>query len=335
MSEYNSEKAKERLLKRIRYDKRNLRKNFARSVVQYVAVGLVFLVLGYGYHKMWVPNDRFERIGNYKNVITLRLSDGTVRGISANKNASIVDKNGYRVGFQKDGQLIYNRATTTKELVFNTINVPYGKRFELELADGTKAHLNSGTTLKYPVQFKRGKAREVLLEGEGFFEVAKDEAHPFIVNANALNIQVLGTQFNVSAYPDDENISTVLVEGEVGFFDKNEQFNVSEYPRLAPGHMASWQKRDKKIEIGETDTNLYTGWREGKIIFDHMPFSEIRKILERNYRVSITNSDKELEKIQFTASFDTETIGQVLEAFNKNRPMKYSINTNKINIEEP
>ena len=335
MSEYNSEKAKEKLLERIRYDKRNLRKNLARSVLQYVAVGLVLLVLGYGYHKMWVPNDRFERIGNYKNVITLRLSDDTVRIISVDKNTSIVDKNGYRVGFQKDGQLIYNRATTTKELVFNTINVPYGKRFELELADGTKAHLNSGTSLKYPVQFKKGKAREIFLEGEGFFEVAKDEAHPFIVNTNSLNIRVLGTQFNVSAYPDDENISTVLVEGEVGFFDKNDRFDVSEYPRLVPGYMASWKKQDKKIEIEETDTSLYTGWREGKIIFDHMPFREIRKKLERNYKVSISNKDMELEKIQFTASFDTETIGQVLEAFSKNHPMKYSINDNKINIQEP
>jgi len=80
---------------------------------------------------------------------------------------------------------------------------------------------------------------------------------------------------------------------------------------------------------------LYTGWREGKIIFDHKPFREICKKLERNYNVSISNKDKELEEIQFTASFDTETIGQVLEAFSKNYPMKYNINDNKINIEEP
>ncbi len=335
MSEYNSERTKERLLKRIRYDKTKARKNFARSVLRYTVVSLVFLVLGYGYHRMWMPNDRVGQKKNYKDVITLRQSDGTLTAISADKNTSVVEKNGYPVGFKKGNQLIYHRATTNKEWVFNTINVPYGKRFELVLADGTKAHLNSGTTLKYPVQFKKGKAREVILDGEGFFEVTKDEAHPFIVNTDALNIRVLGTKFNLSAYADDENISTVLVEGEVGFFDTSEQFDGSEYPRLVPGHRASWQKKDKKIEIEEIDTSLYTGWREGQLIFDHMPFSEIRKKLERNYQVSILNKDKELEKIKFTASFDTETIEQVLVAFSKNHPMKYSINTNQINIEKP
>ncbi len=335
MSEYNSEKSKERLLTRIRYDKEKARKNLARSLLRYAVVSLVFLVLGYGYHRMWMANDGVGQKKNYKDVITLRLSDGTLTAISADNNTSIVEENGYRVGFKKGNQLLYHRAATTKELVYNTINVPYGKRFELVLADGTKAYLNSGTTLKYPVQFKKGKAREVILDGEGFFEIAKDEAQTFIVNTNTLNIRVLGTKFNVSAYADDENISTVLVEGEVGFFDKSEQFEASEYPRLVPGHRASWQKKDKRIEIDEIDTNLYTGWREGQLIFDHMMFSEIRKKLERKYQVSISNKDKKLEKIKFTASFDTETIEQVMEAFSKNHPMKYSITTNQINIEKP
>lgn len=335
MDKYNSEKAKERLLKRIRQDKRNLRYRLIRKTFQYSAVGLVFFGLGYANYKTNATENGFEETVGNKNEITLQVSDGSTETISEEGSLTIRDTKGYPIGLQKGSQLVYHKSPTANDIAYNTLKVPFGKKFVLILSDETYVHLNSGTTLKYPVRFKKGKAREVFLDGEGFFEVAKDEAHPFIVNTNSLNIKVLGTQFNLSAYADDENISTVLVEGEVGFFDTNEQFDVSEYPRLVPGYMASWRKQDKKIEIEETDTNLYTGWREGKIIFDHMPFREICKKLERNYNVSISNKDKELEEIQFTASFDTETIGQVLEAFSKNYPMKYNINDNKINIEKP
>jgi ferric-dicitrate binding protein FerR (iron transport regulator) len=203
------------------------------------------------------------------------------------------------------------------------------------MADGTKAHLNSGTSLKYPVQFKNGRNREVFLRGEGYFDVAEDRAHPFIVNTQAVNIRVLGTQFNVSVYPDDENSSAVLVKGSVVLLEKHEQFDSVRNQRLKPGHIANWKKGNREIRIGKTDTHLYTGWRDGKIIFNHMPFRDIRKNLERNYDVTISNDYIELEKIRFTASFDTETIEQVLRAFSKNYPMQFTVEENKIHIEKP
>ncbi len=279
MDEYNSEKAKERLLQRIRQDKHNLRNRLFRKVFKYTAVGLVFFGFGYICCKTNATVNAFKKIAGNNNVITLQGSDGSIRTISEEGSLAIRDNKGDPVGLQKGSQLVYHKSLTTKDIAYNTLKVPFGKKFAVILSDETYVHLNSGTTLKYPVQFKKGKARLVFLDGEGFFEVAKDEAHPFIVNTNSLNIRVLGTQFNLSAYADDENISTVLVEGEVGFFDANEQFDVSEYPRLVPGYITSWQKQDKKIEIEETDTSLYKGWREGKIIFNHMPFMEIRKKL--------------------------------------------------------
>lgn len=330
MSEYNSENAKERLLRRIRQDKRNARKKF-----QYAAIGLIIFVLGYGYFQITAPENAAEPATNNRNDITLQLSDGRVKNISEESNTAIVDKNGYRVGVQKGNRLIYHRATTTKDLAYNIINVPYGKRFVLVLADGTKAHLNSGTRLKYPVQFKNGRNREVFLQGEGYFDVAKDRAHPFIVNTKEVNIRVLGTQFNVSAYPDDENGSTVLVEGSVVLLEKDEQFDSVKNRRLNPGHIANWKKGIREMKIEKTDTHLYIGWMDGQLIFDHMPFRDIRKKLERNYDVTISNDFKELEKIQFTASFDTETIQQVLSAFRKNYPMQVTFEKNMIHIEKP
>ncbi len=334
MGEYNSEKAKERLLKRIRQDKRYWRKKFALKALQYTAVGLVFFGLGYGYYKMSIPKDGVGQMLSQKNAITLQLSDGTIKAISEDESTSIVNKNGYRVGLQKGNQLIYHSASTINELAYNTLSVPYGKQFVLILADGTKAHLNSGTTLKYPVQFKIGRTREVFLEGEGYFEVAKDKARAFIVNATALRIRVLGTKFNVSAYADDENISTVLVEGSVGFSEKDQIFDPVKDQQLNPGQIANWQKKNGSIQVEETDTDLYTGWMDGKIIFNHTPFKEIRKKLERNYNVAISNRYQELEEVRFTASFDTETIEQVLQTFSKNYPMRYTVNDRKIDIQK-
>ncbi len=335
MSEYNSKKAKEKLLQRIRQDKRNARKKFYRKILLYAAVGLIFFGLGYGYYQTTAPHDAVVRIGKPRTAITLQLSDGSIKTIGEEKNSAIVNKDGYRVGIQKEDRLIYYRTTTSKDLAYNTLSVPYGKRFMLIMADGTKAHLNSGTKLKYPVQFKKGKNRKVFLQGEGYFDVEEDREHPFIVSTEAVNIKVTGTQFNVSAYPDDENGSTVLVEGSVELLEKEKTYDSIKNRRLKPGHIANWKKGTREMKIGKTDTGLYTGWMNGQLIFSHMPFKDIRIKLERNYDVAISNDYRELEKIQFTASFDTETIEQVLSAFSKNYPMQITIEENRIHIEKP
>ncbi len=335
MSEYNSEKAKEKLLQRIRQDKRNTRKKFSRKIFLYALVGLIFFGLGYGFFQTMALSDAVVRIGNSQKAITLQLSDGSIRTIVEEKNTAIVNKDGYRVGIQKGNLLIYPRTTTTDDLAYNTISVPYGKRFMLIMADGTKAHLNSGTKLKYPAQFKKGKNRKVFLQGEGYFDVEEDRAHPFIVSTEAVNIRVLGTEFNVSAYPDDENGSTVLVEGSLELLEKDDPYDSIKNRRLKPGHIANWKNGNRGIKIGKTDTDLYTGWMNGQLIFSHMPFRDIRKKLERNYAVTISNDYSELEEIQFTASFDTETIEQVLRAFSKNYPMQVTIEKNIIRIERP
>ncbi|MDT7830339.1 DUF4974 domain-containing protein [Pricia sp. S334] len=334
MGEYDSEKVKQRLLKRIRQDKRDLLKRRALRAFQYTVVGLVCLGLGYGYYTMSAPHQDVRML-NHGNEIVLQQSDGSYKAIRDNINTSIRSKNGRRIGFLKGNQLLYYGTPTTEELGFNTLSVPYKKQFKLILGDGTKVHLNAGTTLKYPVQFKSGSEREVFLDGEGYFEVARDQEHPFIVNTNALNIQVLGTEFNVSAYSDDVNISTVLVEGSVGFFERDETFDAIKSQRLDPGHIANWQKKDGSMQIEETDTDLYTGWMEGKIIFNHTPFKKIRKILERNYNVVISNGYEELDEVRFTASFDTETIEQVLHTFSKNYPMRYTVDDREIVIKKP
>ena len=334
MSEYNTGGAKKKLLDTIRKDKRKVRRLHFFQFVKYAAVLLVCLTAGYFYwdHNF---NSNFSQVSeNPESQITLQLSDGSIKTISEAGNASVYDKDGTRVGLQQGNQLIYHKGKKAKKLVYNTVNVPYGKRFVLILSDGTKAHLNAGSSLRYPVEFIEGKPRQIFLIGEGFFDVSEDKNSPFIINTNELNIRVLGTKFNLSAYPEDENIRTVLVEGSVGFYDSTTDFDETSR-RLVAGEMAIWEKDLKTLEFRETNTDLFTGWMDGRIIFSHMPFEDIIKKLERNYNVIIQNNYQELNDIRFNASFDTETISQVFEAFNKNYPMKFTVTGKNVIIEKP
>ncbi len=334
MSQYNSEKVKDLLIKKIRAEKRSHRKLHVKWLLKYAAVGLFFILVAFLYQQMTEADESIHKSRIDANAITLTLSDGSIKEIAEEESISIIDHEGYRVGLQKGNQLIYHRAALADKIAYNTLYVPYGKHFTVILSDGTKAYLNSGTSLKYPIEFIKGEQRQVFLKGEGFFKVAKDSERLFVINTRELNVQVLGTEFNLSAYPEDENIETVLVEGSVGFFEKESKFD-EKNQKLKPGHMAIWQKQEGMISFKETDTNLYTGWMDGKIIFNNIPFRDIVKKLERNFNVSITNTYEELENKRFTATFDTETIAQILTVFNTYHPIHYDIDGEQIKIEKP
>ncbi|WP_425236853.1 FecR family protein [Ulvibacterium sp.] len=336
MGQYNSDRTKKRLLEKIKKDKSTYQKLRLRKFFKYAAVALIFLGIGMVYKQISTPDKIVDPEIDPADKITLQLSDGSTKVLSGEGTTSVLDKEGYRVGLQNGNQLIYHKSSAGKKFVYNTLKVPYGKRFMLILSDGTKVHLNAGTTLRYPVEFIRGKNRQVFLQGEAYFDVAKDERHPFVINANELNIQVLGTQFNLSAYPEDAKVKTVLVEGSVGFFEEGQDFDSKAQARLQPGFMATWQKEDKSMAYSEVDTDIYTGWMDGKIIFNHIPFKDILKKLERNYDVRITNNNKTLDDVRFTASFDTETMEQILNAFKKSHPLHFEIREdNQIIIEQP
>mgnify|MGYP000170709962 CR=1 FL=1 len=264
--------------------------------------------------------------------IAIQLEDGNTQIINENRTSQLIDKNGNVLGQQSGNQLVYNSDVKNDVLVYNTLTVPYGKQFELQLSDGTNVHLNAGTSLKYPVKFVKGKNREVFLNGEAFFNVAKEVNHPFIVSANEIDVRVLGTQFNISSYPEDNHISTVLIEGAVNIYKSGEHFNQEAGTNLQPGFKATWKKGVKQITVEETDTKMYTAWIDGKIIFRRAPFENILKKLERHYNVVIVNNNDSLNKVKFGASFDTETIERVFEILNENYNIDYRIEDNKIII---
>lgn len=268
-----------------------------------------------------------------ENAITLQLENGDLQIINENGQVEVLDAQGQIVGKQEGKSLKYVGNDAKKELAYNTLAVPNGKTFELQLSDGTVAHLNAGSSIKYPVQFVKGLHRQIFVTGEAYLDVAKDAEHPFIVSANGLNVRVLGTQFNVSAYPEDETTEVVLVEGSVSLYTEAEGYDADKNVYLKPGFKGSFDRTKNNIDTAEVITSLYTSWINGKLVFRNMTFTNILKKLERHYNVTIVNNNADLTHEEFNANFGNEPIENVLEELKVNYGIEYEILDNTIRIE--
>lgn len=295
---------------------------------KYAAVIVFLLSIGYFYYqKDSLINSSYE--ANVE-AITLQLANGDIQIIKEDGATQIVDASGNVVGTQKGNQLVYGNASAKDTLVFNTINVPYGKRFDLMLSDGTKVHLNSGTSLRYPVKFIKGENRQVFLNGEAYFDVTKDAKHPFIVGSNDMNVKVLGTKFNMTSYKEDAKTYTVLVEGRVVAYNallENEEVV------LTPGNRAYFV--NKHIKSEPVDVRKYIAWVSGELMFIDDSFGVIANKLERKYNVDIVNTYDELNDIVITATFKEENIEQVLKTFQTYKAFNYSVKNRVVTITKP
>lgn len=303
-------------------------------VLKYLSIAATILVLlgiGWSYQKE-AFSQKSDPILTNTNEITLQMENGEIQVISEGKKTKVTDSKGNIVGNQNGNKIVYDTETALEKLVYNTIKIPYGKRFELQLSDGTTVHLNSGTTLKYPVKFIAGENRQVFLDGEAYFDVTKDKTHPFVVNADNLNVRVLGTHFNVSSYPEDDLTDVVLVEGSVGLHTSNEKFNADKNTILKPGFKGSFNRKDNHIDTKPVITDAYTSWIKGGLTFRNMSFKNITKKLERRYNVTIETQNTKLANEKFNASFGDEPIEKVLSYFNDVYGIKYTIKNDQILI---
>jgi len=336
MNEYNSENTKKVLLNKIRKERKTSQRNKVISLVKYAAVFVCVLGLAYFFKSQGFFNKEELKIKIMdKNAITLELDNGNVRTISTNGVENVFDKNGNVIGVQKGKGIVYKSGKVAGKVSYNLLKVPYGKKFQLVLSDSTHVHLNSGSSLKYPVSFIEGESRKVfLLEGEALFDVTKSKSAPFIVNMDKLNIEVLGTQFNASFYSEDSSISTVLVEGSVALYEEERQTN--EQLLLKPSYKADWDKRKKVMSVEKVDTSIYTAWTKGELLFKNAKFNTIRRKLERHFNVSISNEYHYLDNRVFNASFYGENIEDVLNAFIVDTPFEYKVvEKDKIIIVKP
>ncbi|PKA97637.1 FecR family protein [Flavobacteriaceae bacterium MAR_2009_75] len=300
-----------------------------KSVLKYAAI---FVGLATTFFLIQQEENLAEPAPLFEKAITLKIGEKSLKVINENDSQNIISSNGEVIGTQKGNTLSYNTNSKIDELTYNELEVPLGKIFNVELSDGTLVHLNSGTKIKYPIKFLQGDNREVFIQGEAYFKVAKDTRHPFIVNADAVAVEVLGTEFNITSYPEDHVIKTVLVEGSV---DMTNSYAPNENTILKPGNKGSWHKVNRKTKIEEVDVEMYTGWITGELIFRNLSFEEISTKLERRYNIIIENNNAQLASKILTARFNVnvENIEDILKSLKQITPFNYQIIDRKILID--
>ncbi len=334
--EGDPEKAHQLFLKQIgeKGGKRKTRMQFYK----YAAVFIVLLGIGWATQQA-VQKDKFLS-PNPKNVqqqpfikkqeqITITLADGTKTTLTPDIKGQVRDEQGNVVASAANGYLTFDSADT-EIAKMNEVYIPLGQTFKIKLSDGTLVWLNAGSRLRFPQHFaSNSDERLVFLEGEAYFDVTSNPDRPFIVNTEDLNVKVLGTQFNVSAYATDDAVKTTLVEGAVHVY----QTSTPAYTvNLSPSYQASYNKTNQHFEKIEVDTDIYTSWMQNRLIIDHLSFEEILKKLERIHNVTIVNNARHLTNEMYKGEFQNESIETVLNTIAISTPFNYEIKDNIVTI---
>ncbi len=228
----------------------------------------------------------------------------------------------------KGQDIIYeNTETSMTDTAYNTLFTPRGCEYSIILSDGTKVYLNAESKLKYPVAF-HGEKREVDLEGEGYFEVAHDSYHPFIVHINAVEIKVYGTKFNINAYKGYP-AQTALTEGSIGIHIPQDDKEILLYP----GEIAEYDNSSGSLSVTSVDTKLHTAWKDGKFVFDNEPIEKIMTRLSRWYNIDVVYSDDEIKKRTFTGIVTRYTeISTILKLLKETTLIDFRIENNSVII---
>lgn len=196
-----------------------------------------------------------------------------------------------------------------------------GEKSYLQLPDGTRVWLNSCTTLEYAENYGYSN-RSIYLDGEAYFEVAKNKDLPFVVKANGIDVKAIGTAFNVSAYMEDSQLTTTLFNGKVAVQPTLTKQEVL----LEPNQVAVYDKSRNKIEVVPYDKKLFAQWRGGFLSFEMMYLQDITKLLERNYNVVFRYENQGIKKLRFSGSFrNNEDLSEILNVIKTNTGIRYQI----------
>ncbi|WP_346316564.1 FecR domain-containing protein [Chitinophaga sp. YIM B06452] len=209
---------------------------------------------------------------------TLTLADGTT--VTLDSSGHQVISSGNTTITRQQGQLLYDAGKTSGAVQYNTLSTPRGGQFRVVLPDGSKVWLNSASTLRYPLAFT-GKERVVELDGQGYFEVARNAEQPFKVRVQSMEVQVLGTHFDVMAYKDESTVNTTLLEGAVQVTEGTAT------KLLKPGQQAVLDTRSHEMLVQPANVNKVIAWKNGLFVFNNMTLPAILREVARWYDVEI------------------------------------------------
>jgi transmembrane sensor len=283
-------------------------------LLKYAAVAILFFSIG---ALLFYQKDNFNP-QFYTQEISEPIHSDEARLIRPGGDDILLREANSRIEHKQDGQVVVNdniiessSSTPKGTPEMNQLVIPYGKTSKIILPDGTHVFLNAGSRLIYP-DFFADKTREVFLVGEAFFDVKPNEHQPFVVQTTDIRVRVMGTQFNVSAYPTENIIETVLTEGSIRLEQNNAGF-FTETTELVPGQLAAFSKTDRTTQLKAVDIENYTLWKEGLLKFESTDLSRVVKRLERYFNIRFKYNDPFLGGIKISGKLElTESREAVL-----------------------
>ncbi len=334
---YNKQNAWKKIMKQIRKPGAN-RTVSLNKFLRYAAIFIPTLIGGYLFihHTLTESNNQIVNTlsietGTQKALLTLgngieiELKNSTEEVIISEQEADIIDV---------DNTLRYITTEvpgkTEVQEVYNTLETPRGGEYSIVLADGTKIWLNAASKLSYPVDFI-GDKRKVQIEGEAYFEVAENRNKPFIVSSSEMEIEVLGTSFNVMSYKDEESILTTLVEGKVRVkMTDGGNRNLSSIG-IIPGEQVVFKKEKNTLSSMQVDTDIYTAWKDGKFIVANETLEDLMRRLGRWYNFETDYSSSELRNYHFSGTLDRySNISDLLELISLTTNLSFEIKSKTI-----
>ncbi|HJF70718.1 MAG TPA: DUF4974 domain-containing protein [Butyricimonas virosa] len=288
--------------------------NFPRTSDAYkVKTELTLITPGRPQARLILPDGNVKELDNLTRTIETRFIEGVKNDSLSGLSYSQVKINAHNLPATE---------------IYNTLVVPTGGFYPLELSDGTQVWINSESELHFPVKFLSEK-REVFLKGEAFFIVKKDSTKPFIVNINSASIEVLGTTFNVNTYADNQCIYTTLVNGSIKFIsNKNKQEVI-----LEPGTQSVTDTVTGNTSIREVDVKKYISWREGRFIFDGMSLELIMCQLQRWYNIDVFYQNPTIKKHKFRGVINKDmSLEKVLDMISEATNIKFNVKNRTITI---
>ena len=312
------------------------------------AVIIVLLFMGYfifnDHATKPIAKTKTQQQSRFENDLTpggnkavLTLANGAQIILDSATNGALTQQGNTKIIKLDNGQLSYNSVNgsssspKTGEILYNTVSTPRGGQYQVVLADGSKVWLNAASSLRFPTSFT-GNAREVTLTGEGYFEVTHDDAKPFKVLANGVEIKVLGTHFNINAYKDEPTIKTTLLEGSVkvgiGAASKT----------IRPGEQAQIESHDNslnpKIMVQSVDVDATVAWKNGRFIFHGNNILSVMRQLARWYDVEVSYegnvTDEEFVGVINRSRY--ENISEILDMLEKTRTVSFAISGHHVTV---
>ncbi len=298
------------------------------------AVVLVAVVVALVVYRYSLPENtlamRQETILPGSNKAVLTLEDGSQIVLDEATTGALAERGNVSIVKLADGQLTYSQRGGNphgEANAIHSVSTPRGGQYQLVLADGTKVWLNAASTIRFPAEFSAAE-RVVEISGEAYLEVAKMPDKPFIVNGNGQQITVLGTRFNVSAYPDDHTVQTALLQGGVRVTVDGADY------QLAPGQRTVFDKRRQAVRREPFDAEVVMAWQRGDFMFDGEPVEQVMRKIGRWYDVEIAYQGS-MQGKAFTGTVSRyEQVKEVLDMLAATGTVRFRMEGRRITVME-